>query len=294
MGDPRFSPHSDIPRSNYLFTGTGWLWKLDMKVDAIGKVILRDAAGLTIQSRNMIVVPNSPAVFKGATSTNTDRTVEFLGLTNGITMLDVTDGTKPDVIISLQVEVKPTPNRKLNFVAFDGASVALNSNDTPVPYSLQTTKRITGGPPENLFDGVPSGAKHVAISCHGQMHPTTDDLRRGLQTKGLELLIAGGITNDNCEAVFGKLRSKCAVGVVWLGGCEAGADLEFCKKATKASGCFLVASSITIPPVKVPAGQIEFFPGNMVKFFNSNGSGTITKLDFMSKAKDLKFHIVVV
>ena len=94
MGDPRFSPHSDIPRSNYLFTGTGWLWKLDMKVDGVGKVFLRNAAGLTIQSRNMIVVPNSPAVFKGATSTNTDRTVEFLGLTNGITMLDVTDGTK--------------------------------------------------------------------------------------------------------------------------------------------------------------------------------------------------------
>ena len=59
MGDPKFSPHADIPRSNYLFTGTGWLWKLDMKVDAIGKVILRDAAGLTIQSRNMIVFPTA-------------------------------------------------------------------------------------------------------------------------------------------------------------------------------------------------------------------------------------------
>jgi hypothetical protein len=294
MADPRFSPHPDIPRSNYQFTPAGWLWKLDVKVDAVGKVILRNAAGLKIQSRNMIVVPNSTAVFKGATSTEADRTVEFLGLTNGITMLDVTDDTKPDAIISLQVEVRPTPNRKLNFVAFDGASVALNSNDTPVPYSLKTTKRITGGPPESLFDAVPSGAKHIVISCHGQMHPTLDDLRRGLKTKGLELSIAGGITNDNCEAVFGKLSSKCAGGVVWIAGCEAGADLEFCKKAAKASGCFIVASSITIPPIKVPEGQIEFFPGNMIKFFNSNGSGTISKLDFMSKAKDLKFHIVVV
>ena len=294
MSNPKFSPHPDIPRSNYQFTETGWLWKLDMKVDAIGKVILRDAAGLTIQSRNMIVVPNSPAVFKGATSTAADRTVEFLGLSNGITMLDVTDGTKPDAIISLQVEVKPVPNRQVNFVAFDAANVALNSNDTPVPYSLQTTKRITGGPPESLFEAVPAGTKHVAISCHGQMHPTADDVRRGLQIQGLELSIAGGITNDNCDAVFSKLNSRCAGGVVWLGGCEAGADIGFCNKAAKASGCFIVASSITLPPIKVPAGQIEFFPGNMVKFFNSTGTGVIPKVEFMSKAKDLKFHIIVV
>jgi hypothetical protein len=294
MSDPRFSPHPDIPRTNYQFTDKGWLWKLDMKVDAIGKVILQDAAGLTIQSRNMIVVPNSPAVFKGATSNEANRMVEFLGLSNGITMLDVTDGTKPDAIISLQVEVKPVPNRKVNFVAFDGASVALNSNDTPVPYSLQTTKRITGGPPESLFDAVPAGTKHVAISCHGQMHPTADEARRGIQTRGLELFIAGGITNDNCDAVFSKLNSRAAGGVVWLGGCEAGADLGFCNKAAKASGCFIVASSITLPPIKVPPGQIEFFPGNMIKFFNRTGAGLISKLEFMSKAKDLKFHIVVV
>jgi len=108
------------------------------------------------------------------------------------------------------------------------------------------------------------------------------------------LSIAGGITNDNCDAVFSKLNSRCAGGVVWLGGCEAGADIGFCNKAAKASGCFIVASSITLPPIKVPAGQIEFFPGNMVKFFNSTGTGVIPKLEFMSKAKDLKFHIIVV
>jgi hypothetical protein len=32
----------------------------------------------------------------------------------------------------------------------------------------------------------------------------------------------------------------------------------------------------------------------MIKFFNSTGTGLISKLEFMSKAKDLKFHIVVV
>jgi len=114
------------------------------------------------------------------------------------------------------------------------------------------------------------------------------------QTKELELFIAGGITNANCEDVFRKLRPKSERGVVWLGGCEAGADLGFCNKAAKASGCFIVASSITLPPIKVPPGQIEFFPGNMIKFFNRTGAGLISKLEFMSKAKDLKFHIVVV
>jgi len=283
MGNPRFSPHPDIPRINYQFTSTGWLWKFDLKVDAIGKVILRDAARLRIQSNNIGVVPNSPAVFKGATSTNADRTVEFLGLTNGVAMLEVTDDTRPGVIMALQVEVKPTPNKKLNFVAFEGPSFALNSKDTPVPYSLAGKKLIVGGPPESLFDAVPNGTMHVAISCHGQMHPT----------KGLELGIAGGLTKDNSEAVFGKLRPKCEGGVVWVGGCEAGADNDFCKKAARASGCFIVASGITLPRVKVPAGMIEFFPGNMIKFFNSNGKDLLSKADFMSKAKDLKFHIVV-
>ena len=283
MSNPRFSPHPDIPRINYQFTSTGWLWKFDLKVDAIGKVILRDAARLRIQSNNIGVVPNSPAVFKGATSTNADRTVEFLGLKNGVAMLEVTDDTRPGVIMALQVEVKPTPNKKLNFVAFDGTSFALNSKDTPVPYSLAGKKLIVGGPPESLFDAVPNGTMHVAISCHGQMHPT----------KGLELGIAGGLTKDNSEAVFGKLRPKCEGGVVWVGGCEAGADNDFCKKAARASGCFIVASGITLPRVKVPAGMIEFFPGNMIKFFNSNGKDLLSKADFMSKAKDLKFHIVV-
>jgi len=114
------------------------------------------------------------------------------------------------------------------------------------------------------------------------------------QTKELELFIAGGITNANCEDVFRKLRPKSERGVVWLGGCEAGADLDFCKKAAGASRCFIVASSITLPAVKIPAGRIEFFPGNMIKFFNSNGKDLLSKADFMSKAKDLKFHIVVV
>lgn len=294
MSDPRFAPHPDIPRVNYQFTESGWLWKLDMKTDAFGKVILQDAAGHMIQSRNPAIVPNSTAVFKGARSADANRTVEFLGLSPGITMLDVTDGIKPDAIISLQVEVKPTPSHKLNLVAFDGSSVALNSPDTTVTYSLDTTKRISSGPPESLFDAVPSGAKHVVISCHGQMHPTADDIRQGRQIKGLELFIAGNITAGNCEAVFGKLNAKCAGGVVWIAGCEAGADLDFCNKAAKASGCYIVASSITIPKVTVPAGRIELFPGNMIKFFKNDGSGPMPKVDFMSKAKDLKFHIIVV
>jgi hypothetical protein len=31
----------------------------------------------------------------------------------------------------------------------------------------------------------------------------------------------------------------------------------------------------------------------MIKFFNGSGTGVIPKLEFMAKAKDLKFHIVV-
>jgi hypothetical protein len=302
VSDPSFAPHPKVLRGNYKFTESGWLWKLDVKVDETGRVILKDAAGLLIQSRGIIQVPNSPAVFKGATSNDADRTVEFLAITDGITMLDVTDPANPGrgVIISLQVEVKKTASGKLNFVAFDGDAVALNARGTPVPYSLKTTKQITGGPPESLFDAVPNGVKHVVISAHGQMHPTLADQRRGISKRFFELEIAGGVNIDigvagsgNCTAVFAKLKTKCAGGVIWIGGCEAAAEPDFCTAAAKASGCFVVASAITIPPVTIPAGMIELFPGNMIHFFNSDGNGQLKKAEFMAKAKDLKFHIVV-
>jgi hypothetical protein len=40
MGDPHFAPHPSIPRGNYGSLQSGWLWKLDMKVDEVSRVSL--------------------------------------------------------------------------------------------------------------------------------------------------------------------------------------------------------------------------------------------------------------
>jgi hypothetical protein len=290
MADTKFAPHPSIPRTQYLFLESGWLWKMNVKVDSVSKIFLKDAAGLKIQSRGIIIVPNSPEVFKGATSADADRTVEFLALSDGITMLDVTDGVKPEPIISLQVEVLPTPNKKTNLVEFTGESLALNSPDTPVPYTLKTTKRVSSGPPESLFDTVAKDTKNIAISAHGQMYPTSKEPSK----KGIELFIAGTVTGSNVEAVFGKLKGKCPGGVVWIGGCEVGADLDFCKKAAKASNCYIVASGITLPPVKLAAGRIEFFPKQAIKFFDKDTGDLMKKVDFVSKQASLGFKVIAV
>jgi hypothetical protein len=213
-------------------------------------------------------------------------------------MLDVTDPANPGgLIITLQIEVKKSPNTQLNHVVFDGDAVALLSADTPMKYALKTTKSVTAGPPENLFDAVPNNVKHVVISAHGQMHPTAKETRQGVTKRYFELVIAGGVTIDNgtgvgnCAAVFAKLKSKCNGGVIWIAGCEAAGEPDFCTAAAKASGCYVVGSAITMTTVPIYPGMIEWFP--MIKFFNCDGSGIMTKADFMTKANSLKFHIKV-
>jgi len=106
-----------------------------------------------------------------------------------------------------------------------------------------------------------------AISCHGQMHPTRD-LRKGLQPKGWNcLLLARSLTTTSRQYLENESdRGR----VVWIGGCEAGADLDL-REGCEASDASLALQASPFRR-QVASGHIEFFPGNMLVFQSMAGA----------------------
>ena len=286
MSNTRFAKHESFPTADCEFTDSGWFYKMRMKKTTTAKFYLVDGQGLTAYSNNPVVVPNSDAVFTGKTGQEQKRTVEIYGLSPGITLIGFTAAGSIDPVVTMQVEVVDLPGSRPSFVAFSAKSASLNAPDVAAfgRYQLDSAKLVTGGPPENLFDFVPTGTQHIAICCHGQMN------FRGVD--GITLFIGGNVTRGNCTDVFKNLKAKCDGGVIWVGGCEAGSDNDFCKKAVLASGCFLVAPMITLPTVHVPRGMVDYFAESKIKFFNRGSGDPMVASDFLLQQKDLQFRIV--
>jgi hypothetical protein len=286
MANTRFAVHESVQRGDCSFTDSGWFYKMNMKKGTFAKFYLLDGDALTGLSNNPVVVPNSDAAFLGKTGSGPKRVVEIYGLSKGITLIGFSAAGATSPVVTMQIEVVELPGSRPSFVAF-GASTAfaLNSSEIPVgsryDFGSTRTRIVSSGPPENLFDPVPNGIEHIAINCHGQM-----------SADGITLFIAGNVSRSNCSGVFAKLKGKAAGGVIWIGGCEVGADNDFCKAAVQASGCYVVAPAITLPLVRIPANQIDFFGGSMPKFFNQADGNPMKADDFLQKQKDLDFRIV--
>ncbi len=284
MPDPRFERHQDMPWTDCFFLESGWFWKVKLKQYTTGKFYLVDGAGLVAASNNPLVVPNSDAVFKGKTGQEAKRLVEFYGLTKGTALIDFRPSETAPPALTMQVEVLEASGHRPSWVAFSDKSAAINAPDLPALYQLDSTSKAPTSPPESLFDAVPSGTKHVALNCHGQMNYGS--------VQGMTLFVAGNVTQSNCAAVFQKLKAKSGGGVVWIGGCEAGSDNEFCKQAALASGWYIVAPMITLPIVRPPVGKIDWFAESKVKVFDNKTGKPIAATSFLLLQKDLKFQIV--
>jgi hypothetical protein len=286
LSKTRFARHESFPMADCEFTDSGWFYKMRMKKTTTAKFYLVDGQGLTANSNNPGVVPNSDAVFTGKTGQEQKRTVEIYGLTPGVTLIGFTAAGSNDPVVTMQVEVVDLPGSRPSFVAFSAKSAALNAPDVAAfgRYQLDSTKLVSGGPPESLFDSVPSGTQHIAICCHGQMN------FRGVD--GITLFIGGNVTRGNCTDVFKSLKVTSDGGVIWIGGCEAGSDNDFCRKAVQASGCFLVAPMITLPTVHVPRGMIDYFAESKIKFFKRGSGDPMNAGEFLLQQKDLQFRIV--
>jgi len=278
----RFEADPTYPVTNYDFTPGGWLYKMKVVVGKFGSFYLVDGPGLIGKSNADWVIPNSPAGFIGQTGQAAKRKVELYGLTaKNTAMVEFTAPGSSVVQIYIQVEVLDLPGNPLRFVKPSASAAALVQSGLPPQYRLGTNVTVTSGPPETLFDPVPNGTVHVVLSTHGKMNAAGE----------IDLSIAGGVNRANCSAVFAKLKQKSAQ-VVWISGCEAGADITFCKTAAQASGCYIVAAEIVVPVVHVPPGMIDFFDRSMIKFFEKDSGNLMKRSDFLMKQKDLQFTFV--
>lgn len=282
MANTKFEADPSYPRNKCFFLDSGWFWKIQITRGTFGKFFLVDGAGLIGASNAIIIVPNSDAAFIGKTGSQARRPIEIYGLSPGICMVEFKAPGSNDVVVVMQVEVVDLPGNRMSFVKPASPSAALIGPNLPTQYQLGFTRSVTNGPAEALFDAVPNGTMHVVVSTHGQMS----------STDGITMSIAGGVSRSNCAAVFKKLQSKAPQGVVWISGCDAGADNTFCKAAAAASGFYIVAPAITVPVVRVPAGMIDYFERSMPKFFSKDSGDLMKSSDFLLKQKDLQFSIV--
>lgn len=284
MPNPTFSLHESFPRAKASFLADGSVWKLQVPQGTFAKFRLVNGQGLVAASNNPGVVPNSAAAFSGATGMEPKREIEIFGLSRGVSLIECRQNGAGPSVVTMQIEVVPTAGRHEFRVAFSASAAALNAPDVQVKYDLAKKTTVTGGPPEKLFDTVPDGTKHVVLNCHGQMAGTPPQLT---------LFIGGNITQGNVSAVFAPLKAKSSGGVIWIGGCEAGSDNDFCKQAVLASGCFLVAPAITLPTVAhLKPGQIDWFGDSMVKFFDSVTGAPMKQGDFLLKQRALGFALI--
>jgi len=283
VANTKFDVHPSYPRNKCSFLDSGWFWKIQITRGTFGKFILVDGAGLIGASNAIVIVPNSDAAFIGKTGSEARRTVEIYGLSPGIALVDFKAPGSNDSVVVMQVEVVDLPNSRMSFVKPAAPGAALTGPGLPAgQYQLAFNRTFTSGPAEALFDGVPNGTMHVVVSTHGQMSATD----------GITMSIAGGVSRANCSDVFKKLQSKASQGVVWISGCDAGADNTFCKAAALASGFYIVAPAITVPVVRVPAGMIDYFERSMIKFFSKDSGDLMKSADFLVKQKELQFSIV--
>ena len=273
----KFECHSSFPKSSCYYLESGWFWKMDIPRFDFSKLNIIDAAGMYVSS-NSPCVSNRDENLTNRTSSSPDRTIELLGLQTGISMIEVREWNGGKVIMTMQVEVKDLSTGQPTFLQLPENSAAINAADTPVPYKLHTTTRITHSDPPKLFSTVPAGTQHVVISCHGQM-----------KADGVHLLIAGGVGRDNADAVFKTLKPLAGGGVIWIGGCTAGADNEFCGIVAKSSGCYVVAPGLTIPAVPARLGMIELWAGQLPKVFDKDKGVPIKHNDFMDLQRTLNF-----
>jgi len=285
---PHFEVDPAYPRSKYDFNGT-WLYRVEVTVGTFGSFYLVDGAGLTGKSNAEWAVPNSPSAFIGQTGQAARRKVEVYALTGGVyPMIEFSATGASQPTVSMQVKTVDLPNAPRRFVRPSAPAVAvvLDERGFREQYHLNSNIVVKTGPPETLFDPVPNGIVHVVLSTHGRMDPNTREL---------SLSIAGGINRTNCSAVFGKLKQKNSQGgVVWISGCEAGGDIQFCQLASQASGFYIVAAEIVVPFVPLSAGMIDYFERSMIKFFNPKNNGNLMpRSDFLSKQKELQFTFVV-
>jgi hypothetical protein len=266
------------PPDYHEYTESHWLWLIRIKQFKYGKVVLVNGENLIASSNNPLVVPNDDLVFKGKTGSERRRIIEFYGLSQGTTMLEIKD-VHGNLKFALQIQVTPISGKVPSFIALKAPQQALNSHDTPGPYHMVHTETVKGGEKAATIVGkIAAGVNHVAISCHS--------------SKPGVLEIGENIDASNVKA-FADLRAKTSARVIWIGACSVAGSREgmsLCKEMAQKSGCYVVAPGITAPAIKTPLGRVEFWGPLLPHYFDPKGN-SLNQSQFLMLASELGFTI---
>ena len=263
----KFVRNPSFPASKCFSTEGGYFWKMVVREWAFVELdIEQTPAGMNATSNNPTVVPGiyDTDEKKVTTSMTGDKmTVRFFARSTGFSYVYPfrSDHFTAEEGIRMQVEVVPRKaaagKLDVSLTKLGGLTVAINAPDAAV-YEMDVNLAVPANA-ESIFDAVPQGADHVVIGSHaGVENPT-----QNRDVTKICLWLGGKssstqIDMTNATKVFQKLRGKVSPNcIVWMGGCNIGANLEFCKLASLASGCPVVAPELDLVATKYPKGFID-------------------------------------
>jgi hypothetical protein len=195
---------------------------------------------------------------------------------------------------NLLVNVEPRKAASVadGLVKLGGNSRALNSGDTPVPYTLTSKARVsTSAPPETVIVQATEKGRvdHLVFSCHG--HVKYEDNK--ITDSSIDL--GTGLNRGNVE-LFEKLSTTVSGGVIWCCGCAIGNDNDLNPVRAQKANAFFVAPVMYMqikPGSKgVPSGQIDMFKRFLPKIWTPSGARLDWDHFVQDYAKKLKFSIV--
>ncbi len=273
--------HPAFPAINVQAGKDGTLGFVRLREWAFGKLIAQGlVSGETIKSSAPTVIAGGDLTAPGHITVDF-RTgeVSFLARGAGGTLLFPVNnaGKLQGTSLTIVVEERRTPaaEKKLSQTTLLGKTFAINAPDTKT-YEMEKTVTFSSTlEPVKIFENVPDGSDHVAVSSHGRI---ADDLP-GTTDASFCMLVAGEkdpkrrLDVTNVEAAFTPLKKKLAKNaVIWLGSCSIGNNDTFCKKAAAASDRIVVAPTSFCPVVKYPKNKIDLLNREpTIRVFQPNG-----------------------
>ena len=193
--------------------------------------------------------------------------------------------------VLVNVEPRKAASVAEGLVQLGGKSHALNSSDTPVPYSLTTKTSVpTSASPDTVISQATAAGpvNHLVFSCHGHIKYEDNKILDSIIDLGT------GLNHGNIT-LFEKLSTVVSGGVIWCCGCAIGSDNDANAERARKAKAFFVAPVMYMqikPGSKgVPPGKIDMFKRFMPKIWSPAG-GMLDWDHFVhDHAKTLKFSI---
>jgi hypothetical protein len=270
--DLKFVRPDSLPFANCSFQASGWFWKMTFREWAIAELNVVDTVAI---DNTYVAMTNNPEVVKIVGQTfSADRktvTIKIFGMKPGAAYVYLHAPADTNMFApasGAQMQVVVTERRapavdKVSPTTLKGLTFASNAPDT-LTFEMSVTQMFSGPDAKSLFNLVPGNADHIAVSSHGIMFGEPQNAQGEATDKYMCLFVGGAsspslrISLDNVVEVFAPLKGKVSGNcIIWLGGCNIGANRELCRKAVEASGCRVVAATRSLINRKMGKFQVD-------------------------------------